>query len=70
MEIPQRIVRNVQNFRELFLRHPLLAWNLLSSREGRKFFLQLIVGAGGDVGFHTTNDGWKKVKKLFLKKFV
>ncbi len=70
MEIPQRIIWSVQNSRELFLRHPLLAWNLLRSREGRKIFLQLIGGASGDVAFHTTNDDWKEVGKMFRNKFV
>lgn len=68
-EIPQRIVWSIQNCRELFLRHPLLMWSLLREHAGRKFFWQLITGADNPA-FHTTGDGWKEVRKMFVNKFV
>ncbi|CAN5673034.1 hypothetical protein BH24ACI1_BH24ACI1_09660 [soil metagenome] len=68
MKIPERIVWGIQNSVELFSRHPLLAWNLLRHREGHKFFWQIVGGA--NIGFHTTNDDWKEVKKMFLNKFA
>ncbi len=69
MKIPQRLVWSILNSIELFSQHPLLAWNLIRRREGHKFFWEIIGGAN-DVAFHTTNDGWKEVGKMFLNKFV
>lgn len=63
MEIPQRLVWSIQNSCELFSQHPLLAWNLIRYREGHKFFWGIVSGAS-DMGFHTTDDGWKEIVEL------
>jgi hypothetical protein len=68
-EISQRIFWSIQNSRELFLRRPLVAWSLLRERAGRKFFWELITGANNPA-FHTTDDGWKDIRKMFMNKFV
>jgi hypothetical protein len=68
-EVLQRLSWSIQNSRELFLRHPLTAWRLLQERAGRKFFWQHITGADNPA-FYTTNDDWKEVRKLFMKKFA
>lgn len=57
-EILSRIFQGFSNSKELFLKHPLLAWQLLSHNTETRRHLFFIV-SGGNVGIHTTEDGWK-----------
>jgi hypothetical protein len=57
-ETISRVVQGFINLKVLFSEHPLLAWHLINSNaEGRKVFLDIV--SDGQVGIHTTEDGWK-----------
>lgn len=60
--ILSRIAQGFLNSKELFSKHPLLAWRLIShDAKGRRFFREIV--SGGNIGLSTTNDGWKDLGK-------
>ncbi len=66
MKIPQRIVWSIQNSIELFLYHPLLAWNLIRYHDGHEIFWDLVGGTNASICTH--NDGWKEIGKQLKDK--
>ena len=66
MKIPERIIWGVENSAELLRHHPLLIWDLLRRRDGRRGLLEIVGGA--NIAFHTTGDGWRDIKENFKSK--
>lgn len=55
-----RVAQGCINSKELFSKHPLLVWRLISDQtKGRKLFLEIV--SGGNVAVHTTDDNWKNL---------
>lgn len=68
-KILSRIAQGFINSTELFSKHPLLAWHLLTGNaQERELFLEII--SGSNIGIHISNDGWGDLRNHIADKII